>query len=68
MTLFAYNQPPHAGRRMCLFLVPGYEHHGIRRCPFRDYLIFYRIEDERIDIVHILHDARDYEPLLFPET
>src|SRR5271154_4188623 len=48
-------------------LVPRYEHHGIRRRPFRDYLIFYRIEDHRISIVHILHGARDYEALLFPE-
>jgi toxin ParE1/3/4 len=48
-------------------LVPRYERHAIRRCPFRDYLIFYRIEDDRISIVHILHGARDYEALLFPE-
>jgi addiction module RelE/StbE family toxin len=48
-------------------LVPRYEHHGIRRRPFRDYLIFYRVEDDRIAIVHILHGARDYEALLFPE-
>jgi toxin ParE1/3/4 len=49
-------------------LVPRYEHFGIRRRPWRDYLIFYRIEDERIAIVHILHGARDYEALLFPDA
>jgi addiction module RelE/StbE family toxin len=49
-------------------LVPRYEHHGIRRRPFRDYLIFYRIEDSRIAIVRILHGARDYEALLLPEA
>jgi toxin ParE1/3/4 len=48
-------------------LVPRYEHHGIRRRPFGAYLIFYRIEDTRIAIVRILHSARDYEALLFPE-
>ena len=48
-------------------LVPRYEHRGIRRRPYRDYLIFYRIEDHRISIVRILHGARDYETLLFPE-
>jgi toxin ParE1/3/4 len=47
-------------------LVPRYEHHGIRRRAYRDYLIFYRIEDDRVSIVHILHGARDYEALLFP--
>lgn len=48
-------------------LIPRYEHHGIRRRPFGNYLIFYRIEDDRVSVVHILHGARDYEALLFPE-
>jgi toxin ParE1/3/4 len=47
-------------------LVPRYEHYGIRRRPYGNYLIFYCIEDDRVSIVHILHGARDYEPLLFP--
>jgi toxin ParE1/3/4 len=48
-------------------LVPRYEHHGVRRRPFGSYLIFYRVGTKAIEVVHILHDARDYEPLLFPE-
>jgi toxin ParE1/3/4 len=48
-------------------LVPRYEHLGIRRRPFGNYLIFYRVGAEAIEVVHILHGARDYEPLLFPE-
>jgi plasmid stabilization system protein ParE len=48
-------------------LVPRYEHHGVRRRPFGSYLIFYRVGTEAIEVVHILHGARDYEPLLFPE-
>ena len=48
-------------------LVPRYEHLGIRRRPFGNYLIFYRIGTNAIEVVHILHGARDYEPLLFPE-
>ena len=48
-------------------LVPRYEHRGIRRRPYGKYLIFYRVEDDRVSIVHILHGARDYEALLFPE-
>jgi len=49
-------------------LLPGHEHRGIRRRPYGNYLIFYRIEDNRIAILHILHAARDYERLLFPES
>ena len=48
-------------------LIPRYEHRGIRRRPFGAYLIIYRIEDDRVAIVRILHGARDYEALLFPE-
>jgi toxin ParE1/3/4 len=48
-------------------LVPRYEHFGIRRRPHGDYLIFYRIGVDAIHIVHILHGAQNYEPILFPE-
>lgn len=48
-------------------LVPRYEQFGIRRRPFGNFLIFYRVGTEAIEVVHILHGARDYEPLLFPE-
>jgi toxin ParE1/3/4 len=48
-------------------LVPRYEHLGIRRRPFGNYLIFCRVGPDTIEVVHILHGARDYEPLLFPE-
>jgi toxin ParE1/3/4 len=42
-------------------LVPRYEHLGIRRHPFGNYLIFYRAGADTIDVLHILHGARDYE-------
>ncbi|CCD99005.1 type II toxin-antitoxin system RelE/ParE family toxin [Bradyrhizobium sp. STM 3809] len=48
-------------------LVPRYEDRGIRRRPFGQFLIFYRLRDDTIEIIHILHGARDYEKLLFPE-
>jgi plasmid stabilization system protein ParE len=48
-------------------LLPRYEHYGIRRRPYRNYLIFYRVENDRISIIHIVHGARDHEALLFPE-
>ena len=47
-------------------LVPRYERYGIRRCVHRDYLIFYRVIEDLIVVVHILHGARNYEALLFP--
>jgi addiction module RelE/StbE family toxin len=46
-------------------LVPRYEQHGIRRTVHRDYLIFYRINEEIVEVIHILNGARDYESLLF---
>jgi addiction module RelE/StbE family toxin len=49
-------------------LVPRYEHHGIRRSVHAGYLIFYRVGTERVEVIHILHGAQDYEPLLFPNT
>ncbi len=48
-------------------LVPRHERFGIRRRPLGNYLIFYRIGTDVIDVVHILHGARNYEPLLFPD-
>ncbi len=48
-------------------LVPRYEHLGIRRRSFGRFLIFYRVSTDAIEIIHIIHGARDYEPMLFPE-
>jgi plasmid stabilization system protein ParE len=48
-------------------LVARYEHTGVRRRVHGDYLIFYRIVDDSIEVLHILHGARDYEPILFPD-
>lgn len=47
--------------------VPRYERHGIRRCVHGNYLIFYRVIEDLIEVIHILHGARNYEVLLFPE-
>ncbi len=47
-------------------LIPRYERHDIRRCSHCDYLIFYRVSKETVEIIHILHGARDYDVLLFP--
>ena len=49
-------------------LVPRYENMAIRRRPAGDYLIFYRIEDDQIEVLHALHGARDYEAILVPAS
>jgi toxin ParE1/3/4 len=48
-------------------LLPRYEHVGIRRRVYGDYLIIYRIAGDRIEVLHVLHGARDYESILFAE-
>ncbi|HEX4764733.1 MAG TPA: type II toxin-antitoxin system RelE/ParE family toxin [Lichenihabitans sp.] len=47
-------------------VLPRYKEIGIRRRSYGNYLILYRIEGEHIEILHILHGARDYETILFP--
>ncbi|MCV9998357.1 type II toxin-antitoxin system RelE/ParE family toxin [Pararhizobium sp. YC-54] len=56
-------QSPHA-----FPLVPRYAHAGVRRRPYKGYLIFYRIGSGRIEILHILNGVQDYDAILFPET
>jgi plasmid stabilization system protein ParE len=48
-------------------LVPRYERHGIRRRVHGNYLIFYRIDADRVTVIHVLHGARDYAAVLFDE-
>lgn len=47
-------------------LVPRYEATGVRRRGHGDYLIFYRVEAEKVIIIHILHGAQNYDAILFP--
>jgi plasmid stabilization system protein ParE len=48
-------------------LVPRYEHTGVRRRPHGDYLIFYHIGADTVDILHVLNGAQNYEAILFPD-
>lgn len=48
-------------------LIPGLEGLGIRRCPYKAYLILYVVGGDVVDIAHILHSARDLERI-FPEA
>ncbi|TCT07713.1 type II toxin-antitoxin system RelE/ParE family toxin [Aquabacter spiritensis] len=47
-------------------LVPRYEHLGIRRCVHGNYLIFYRVAGQEVQVLHVLHGAMDVEAHLFP--
>jgi toxin ParE1/3/4 len=60
-------------RRACLSLadtprisplVSGFEDRGIRRRTYRGYLIFHRLVGDVIEIMRIIHGARDYEAIL----
>ena len=48
-------------------LVARYEAWGVRRRVHGTYLIFYREGPTEVTILRILHGARDYEPLIFPD-
>lgn len=47
-------------------IIPRYEHHGVRRRVHGRYLIFYRVAEGRITILHVLNGAMDVEAILFP--
>jgi toxin ParE1/3/4 len=47
-------------------IVPHYEHHGVRRRVHGRYLIFYRVAEGQIVVLHVLNGAMDVEPILFP--
>ncbi|TPJ27394.1 type II toxin-antitoxin system RelE/ParE family toxin [Mesorhizobium sp. B2-7-2] len=49
-------------------LVPRHQSSGIRRRVYGNYLIFFRIHMDAVEVLHILHGATDYERILFPET
>jgi toxin ParE1/3/4 len=45
-------------------LVPRYEHLGVRHRVVGHFLIFYRVEKNRVIVLHIRHGAMDYADLL----
>ncbi|WP_428426290.1 type II toxin-antitoxin system RelE/ParE family toxin [Pararhizobium sp.] len=56
-------QAPHA-----FPIVPRYAQAGVRRRPYRGYLIFYTVNEDRVEMLHVLNGVQDYEAILFPET
>jgi toxin ParE1/3/4 len=49
-------------------LVSRHENSGVRRVSHGNYLIFYRVTADAVEILHVLHGARDYEPIVFSDT
>jgi toxin ParE1/3/4 len=41
---------------------------AVRKLPFRSYVIFYTITFDEVRILHIVHSARDYMRILFPDA
>lgn len=48
-------------------MVPRYAQKGVRRRVHDNYQIFYRADDSEVFVIRVLHGARDYAALLFPE-
>ncbi|MGA1851731.1 type II toxin-antitoxin system RelE/ParE family toxin [Sphingobium yanoikuyae] len=48
-------------------LVERYADLGIRRRVHGRYLIFYRVEPDRVIVLHVRHGASDYLPLIDPD-
>ena len=48
-------------------LVPRHEASAIRRCVFRQYLILYRVHSSLVEVLRVVHGARDLDKLLFPD-
>lgn len=48
-------------------LMPDRGHGEIRRRLHGAYLIFFRIGDDAVTVLRVLHGARDYDALLFPD-
>ena len=48
-------------------LLAGREETGIRRRRHGNYLIFYRISPEAVEILHVLNGAQDYSRVPFPD-
>lgn len=45
-------------------LVPRYEAAGLRRRAHGNYLIFYRVEADKVVVIHVLNGAQDYASIL----
>ena len=53
------SQTPHIGRSR-----PELEVDGLRSFPLKSYVIYYRVTDDFIDVIRVLHARRDVGELL----
>jgi toxin ParE1/3/4 len=47
-------------------LLEGWEPQGVRRRVYQNYIIFYRIAGEAVQVIRILHGAMDLRDIGFP--
>lgn len=47
-------------------LLPHSKHASVRRRAYKGYLIFYRVEEDRVVVLHVVHGAQGFEALVFP--
>jgi len=45
-------------------VVKRLEHRSVRRLPHKGYSIYYRVANERVEVLRILNGAQDYETIL----
>jgi toxin ParE1/3/4 len=45
-------------------LSPRHAARGIRRAPHRDYLVFFRVGETTVEILRVLHSARDTDTII----
>ena len=48
-------------------LLSGHEASGVRRRTVGNYGVFYVVGDNVVNVLQVLHSARDHERILFPE-
>ena len=54
--------------RRHILKLPNWEERGICRRRHRNYLIFYRITADIVEVLHVLHGAQDHAAILFPDS
>ena len=52
---------------MAFPLLPGREERGVHRRVVYPYNVLYRVREEQVEVLHVLHGARDISRLLFSE-
>ncbi len=48
-------------------LVPKHENNAIRRMPHGNYIVYYQVKRDQVEVLRILNAAQDHDSILFPE-